>query len=78
MGMGTPIICSNIPENIYAVGESAILFKKGEPLSLKQRMEEAISNPQHLITLAAKSMKRARQMFSWESVAKKFEEAFLS
>jgi glycosyltransferase involved in cell wall biosynthesis len=78
MGMGTPIICSNIPENVYAVGETALLFEKGRVLSLRAKMEEALGNPQQLSALAAKSKDRARQLFSWESVVKKFEEAFLS
>jgi len=76
MGMGTPLICSNIPENIYAVGDTAILFEKGNVISLKQKMEVALNNAELLETLAEKAKFRARENFSWDSVAKKFEEVF--
>lgn len=76
MGMGTPLICSNIPENIYAVGDTAILFEKGSVISMKQKMEFALNNTEFLGTLAEKAKIRARENFSWDSVAKKFEEVF--
>jgi glycosyltransferase involved in cell wall biosynthesis len=78
MGMGTPTICSNIPENVYVVNDTALLFEKGKILSLKNKMEEALNNPQQLADLAARASERARRLFSWESVTKQFEDAFLS
>lgn len=76
MGMGTPLICSDIPENVYAVGDTAILFEKGSIDSLKKKMGFALDNENLLTMLAERAKKRARENFSWDSVAKRFEEVF--
>lgn len=78
MGMGTPVICSNIPENVYAVDDTALLFEKGQVSSLRTKMEEALKGPEQLSDLSAKSRERARKLFSWEVVVRQFEEAFRS
>ena len=45
MGLGTPLICSDIKENLYAVKDDAILFRKGDVQSLKESIERSRSHP---------------------------------
>ena len=76
MGLAVPIICSNIPENRYAVGNTALLFEKGSIPSLKAQIEHALANPDGLAVLAEGSRKRARKYFSWETIVQYYEEIF--
>ena len=55
MGLGTPIICSDIKENVYAVFNNAILFKKGNVNSLKMAMEKSLNSYDQLMSKAEKA-----------------------
>ena len=76
MGLGTPIICSNIKENLYSVSEDAILFKKGDILSLKEGIEKALSSPGEITQNAERARTRVLSTFSWDKVASEHEEIF--
>ncbi len=76
MALEAPIICSNLPENTYAVGETALLFEKGNSDSLREKIEEALNCPDHLASLARAASARAREFFSWDTVADTYERLF--
>lgn len=76
MWLGTPIICSNIKENVYAVSDHAILFKKGNVDSLKIGMEKALNSHNQLMLNAVNAKQRALTTFSWDNVAKEHESIF--
>lgn len=76
MGIGTPIICSDIKENIYAVSDTAILFEKGNIQSLKKAVEKAINSTEILITNSERAKSRAMELFSWDKVARDHQEIF--
>ena len=69
MGIGTPIICSDIKENIYAVGDTATLFEKGNIESLKSCLEESLLSYETLQIKASSAKKRALSLFNWDKVA---------
>lgn len=77
MGLGTPIICSDIKENLYAVSDDAILFKKGDVKSLKNALEKSLSSPEEIKQNADRARKRVLSDFTWNKVAKDHEELFL-
>jgi glycosyltransferase involved in cell wall biosynthesis len=76
MGMGVPILCSNIPENIFAVKDTALLFEKSSVESLRTRLREALSSEKQLRELAQKARERARRLFSWDGVADAYEQVY--
>jgi glycosyltransferase involved in cell wall biosynthesis len=76
MGLGTPIICSDIQENIYAVADKAILFEKGNISSLKSAMEKSLNDHNQLIQNAKDAKQRALTTFTWENVAYEHETMF--
>jgi len=43
MFLNTPVICSNIKENIFAVADTAILFEQGNVDSLKEALTKSLN-----------------------------------
>ena len=76
MGLGTPVICSDIKENIYIVSDHAILFKKGNIDSLGNAIEESLISYDQMMQNAEKAKDRALSTFSWEKVTLDHETIF--
>ena len=68
MYLNTPIICSNIKENIYAVEDTATLFEKGDIDSLEKAIRKTLDSPEMIKDVAAKAHQRANSLFSWDQV----------
>lgn len=68
MGLGVPLIVSDIEENVYAVRDTAIKFKKTDIGSLTEKINYAEERYQEMMALAVKAKKRALQEFNWDSV----------
>jgi len=76
MGLGVPLIVSDIEENIYAVQDTATTFKKADPDSLAEKISYAEQHHGHMKELAAKARERALTTFNWDNVAAQHEEIF--
>jgi glycosyltransferase involved in cell wall biosynthesis len=76
MGLGTPVICSDIPQNLYAVGDTALAFKQGDIDDLARVLRHALDNPDELKEKASRAVQRAAENFSWEAVADQHAELF--
>lgn len=76
MYLNTPIICSNIKENIFAVDDTAIIFEQGNTESLKESIDQALSSPADLDRLAIRAHTRVISLFTWDRVAVQHEEIF--
>jgi len=69
MGLGVPLIVSDIEENEYAVLDTARKFKKGNVDSLTEEINYAESHYPEMQALALKAQERALSVFNWENVA---------
>jgi glycosyltransferase involved in cell wall biosynthesis len=76
MGIGTPIICSDIKENIFAVSDTALLFGKGNTESLRNAIETSLKETGTLNENARRAKERATELFSWDKVAADHQEIF--
>jgi glycosyltransferase involved in cell wall biosynthesis len=76
MGLCTPVICSNIQENLYVVGDTALTFAKGDTTDLTRALNEADSNSEQLQKNAIKAKARADKMFSWDAVTQQHVDLF--
>jgi glycosyltransferase involved in cell wall biosynthesis len=76
MGLGTPVLCSDIKENIYIVSDHAILFKRGSIDSLGNAIEESLISYDQMTQNAKKAKDRALSTFSWEKVTLDHETIF--
>ena len=75
MSAGLPIICTDIPQFVEAVGESAIIFKKSETENLKQKLTSLLKEPIQLIELARASHERSK-LFSRNEFERKIQEIY--
>lgn len=76
MGLGTPVICSDIRENLFVVGETAVTFKKSDIDDLAAKISLALENREQLDSNATAAAQRAAAMFSWEAVTSQHEAVF--
>lgn len=76
MGLGTPVICSDIRENIYVVGDAAMTFRQGDIDHLAAVLGQSLTDPALLSDLASRGQKRARDLFSWDSVVDRHLQVF--
>jgi glycosyltransferase involved in cell wall biosynthesis len=76
MGLGVPIISSDIPENAFVVGDTAVLFKRGDTADLAAKLEQALADPEGMRRLGDAARARARENFSWDACATGYERVF--
>ncbi len=76
MGLGVPLIVSDIDENLYAVQDTAITFKKADPASLTEQIQYAEQHYPAMQALAAKAQQRAGKEFNWDTVTEQHETIF--
>lgn len=76
LGLGIPLIVSDIDENVYAVQETALKFKKADIPSLANIINYAENNHQEILDLALKAQKRVLKEFNWDKVTEEHIKIF--
>lgn len=78
MGLQTPLICSDIQENLYIVKRDALTFKKSNIQDLTMIMNYALQNPTILKNNAIKAKIRIEKEYSWDKYTDNFINLILS
>lgn len=68
MALETPVICSDIQENVFVVEDTAMTFRRGDVAHLREVLGYALSTPTRLTANAECAKRRAREKFSWDAV----------
>ena len=76
MGIGTPLLCSDIPENKYITGENATLFTSGNPDSLQESIEFTLRNYESLRIKAQIGKKDVLERFNWDTITNQYIKLF--
>lgn len=76
MGLGTPVICSDIRENLYVVGDTAVTFRKGDVADLTSKLAYSLEHEPELAGNAVAAKERAGARFSWDAVTRQHEKIF--
>ena len=76
MGLGTPLICSNIKENLYLAKDDALTFEKSNKDSLRETLEHALADRQGHQQLAARAKERVLKEYSWETITDQYLDLF--
>ncbi|CAN5804950.1 glycosyltransferase [soil metagenome] len=76
MGLGVPMIVSDIEENIYAVQDTATAFKQGNIESLTEKINFAEDNYTTMKTLSERAKERALSEFNWDKVTEQHIQLF--
>jgi glycosyltransferase involved in cell wall biosynthesis len=78
MGLGTPLICSDIIENKFITGENATHFASGDAGSLAEKINFSLNNEGKLKDMAEKGREDILTRFNWDAVTEKYLELFNS
>jgi len=76
MGLGTPLLCSNIRENQYVVGDTALMFQKGNIDDLEDKLKYCLDNMDVINENAENAFERANTLFNWDKVTAQHLELF--
>ncbi len=72
MGLGTPLICSDIIENTFITKDNAVHFASGNPDALKEKLDFALNNREKMIDNAAKGQADISERFNWEKITDQY------
>ena len=72
MGLGTPLICSDIRENTYITKENAVTFSSGDVSSLHDALKYALENPNQIKKNAEDGQKDIKERFNWETITDEY------
>ena len=70
MGHGLPIVSSDIPANLEAVGVAATTFASGDSEDLKKKLAYLINRPRERQRLGAEAKERIRTQYSWDAITR--------
>jgi len=76
MGLGTPLLGSDIAENKFITNENAAHFRSGDSNSLGEQLNYCIQNPVLIREKADRGREDVLTRFNWVSVAEKYYELF--
>ena len=76
MGLGTPLICSDIVENKFITGDNATHFISGNSSSLAQKLNYCLNNQEKLKQIAEDGRADILARFNWDSVASQYLDLF--
>jgi glycosyltransferase involved in cell wall biosynthesis len=76
MGLGTPLICSDIKENTFITKENAITFSSGNAQSLNEKLFFSIENYSLLKSNALLGLTDIKSRFNWEVITDSYIKLF--
>jgi glycosyltransferase involved in cell wall biosynthesis len=74
MGLGTPLLCSNIVENLFICGENAGTFETGNSDDLARLIHQALEQPEVLKEKAAAGQADIKNRFNWDKITDEYIE----
>ena len=78
MGLGTPLLCSDIAENKFITNDNAVHFSSGDSNSLAEQLNYCLQHPGVIREKAENGQKDVLTRFNWDSVSEKYLELFNS
>jgi len=74
--LAVPIVCSDIPENRWVLGETGCYFRSGDPLDLAYKLQWAHDHLGDLRDRARDIAVRVSRDFSWDRIAKQYMDLY--
>ncbi len=76
MGLGAPLLCSDIVENKYITEENATHFISGNASDLQKQIEYVLANHSLIEKKATTGLKNISERFNWEKITDQFLDIF--
>ena len=74
--LGTPIICSDIAENKEVLSEDAIYFRSGDPSSLLEQLNWALTHKAEALLIGDCARERIRANYTWDKIAARYAQLY--
>lgn len=78
MSYGTPVLVSDIPENLETIKHAGFSFRNGDEADLADRLGELISHPPLVEQAGVQARETVRKNFSWPAVIDQTESLYRS
>lgn len=72
MGLGTPLVCSDIVENKFITENNATHFKSGNIEDLSEKIVYTLNNPGEIKQLAEAGQKDILSRFNWDTITDQY------
>ena len=76
MGLGTPLICSDIIENKFICGDNATTFASGDSKDLADKLTYAVKNVEALTVKSNLGQIDIKKRFNWDTITDEYIELF--
>lgn len=76
MGLGTPLICSDIKENLFISKKNATSFKSGDINSLKEAIEYSLNKKDLIDARALDGKSDVLNRFNWNKITEEYIDIF--
>lgn len=76
LAAGKCIVSSNLPENMDVAGDAATYFSMEDPRDLAGKMNSLIGNIGRIRELEDKAIRRACDMFDWDTITESYENLY--
>lgn len=76
MGYGNCLLVNDTPENREVAGDDALYFRAEDPPTLARALESVLTDPEATARRRRTSAERAGNLYSWDSVSRKYEDLF--
>jgi glycosyltransferase involved in cell wall biosynthesis len=72
----TPVVCSDIPENVSVLPEQAVYFRSGDATDLAVRLRWALDHPAEMEKLAREASEWVKRHNSWDAIVHEYEQLY--
>jgi len=71
--LGTPILCSDIPENLNVLPDQALHFESGNVGDLQLKLALAMEKPGMMKELAVQAQDWVHQQYLWDRIVPRYQ-----
>jgi len=72
MALGTPLLCSDIPENVFITKENATHFRSGDAGSLREQLAFMLEHEALILQRAQAGKQDVRERFNWDHITDQY------
>lgn len=76
MSAGNCVIANGTPENVEVVGDAGLVYSMNDAEDLAARLQKVLEDPTLAQEMGALAAQRARERYSWETIASQYERLF--
>jgi len=74
--VGTPILCSDIPENVTVLPEQALFFVSANTTDLQEKLAWALEHPTEMTQLGQAAQTWVQKTYDWQEIVQQYEQLY--